>query len=114
VPAVAELAVKEDVAIVPLVTTTLVGDADAVRPDGMTDVVSEIVPLKLNRLVNVIVDVAEDPDWNVRIVGLVDMVKLGGPGGLSLADLMNVGAAIPSTYSKSNVSPVPVGRTVNP
>jgi len=42
------------------------------------------------------------------------MLKLGGPGGLSLADLMNVGAAIPSTYSKSKVSPVLVGRTVSP
>ena len=113
-PAVAELAVRVEVAIVPLVTVTLVGDGVAVRPDGVTDVVSEIVPLNLNRLVNVIVDVADDPDWNVRIVGFADMLKLGGPGGLSLADLISVGAAIPSTYSKSKVSPVPVGRTVSP
>lgn len=113
-PAVAELTVREEVAIVPLVTTTLVGDSDAVRPDGVTDVVSEIVPLKLNRLVNVTVDVVDDPDWNVRIVGLADMLKFGGPGGLSLADLMSVGAAVPSTYSRSMVSPVPVGRRVSP
>ena len=114
VPAVAELAVRDEVAIVPLVTTTLVGDSDAVRPDGVTDVVSEIVPLKVNRLVNVIVDAADDPDCNVRIVGFADMLKLGGPGGLSLADLISVGAAVPSTYSKSSVSPVPVGRRVSP
>ena len=113
-PAFAELAVRVEVAIVPLVTVALVGDGVAVRPDGVTDVVIEIVPLKLNRLVNVIVDVADDPDWNVRIVGFADMLKLGGPGGLSLADLISVGAAIPSTYSKSKVSPVPVGRTVSP
>src|SRR2546427_541395 len=114
VPAVAELAVRDEVAIVPLVTTTLVGDSDAVRPDGVTDVVSEIVPLKVNRLVNVIVDAADDPDCNVRIVGFADMLKLGGPGGLSLADLISVGAAVPSTYSKSSVSPVPVGRRISP
>ena len=113
-PAVAELTVRADVAIVPLVTVTLVGESDAVRPDGVTDVVSEIVPLKLNRLVKVIVDVADAPDWNVRIVGFADMLKLGGPGGLSLADLMSVGAAVPSPYSKSSVSPVPVGRRVSP
>lgn len=100
-------------AIVPLVTVTLVGESDAVRPDGVTDVVSEIVPLKLNRLVKVIVDVADAPDWIVRIVGFADMLKLGGPGGLSLADLMSVGA-VPSPYSKSSVSPVPVGRRVSP
>jgi len=114
VPAFAELAVRVEVAIVPLVTVTLVGDGVAVRPVGVTDVVREIVPLKLNRLVNVIVEVADDPDWNVRIVGFADMLKLGGPGGLSLADLISVGAAIPSTYSKSKVSPVLVGRTVSP
>ena len=112
-PAVAELTVRADVAIVPLVTVTLVGESDAVRPDGVTDVVSE-VPLKLNRLVKVTVDVADAPDWNVRIVGFADMLKLGGPGGLSLADLISVGAAVPSTYSRSRVSPVPVGRRVSP
>ncbi len=110
----AELAVREEVAIVPLVTTTLVGEGDTVRPDGEANVASVIVPLKLNRLVNVIVDVADDPDWNVRIVGLADMLKLGGPGGLSLADLISVGAAMPSTYSRSMVSPAPVGRMVSP
>jgi hypothetical protein len=111
---VAELAVRDEVAIVPLLTTTVVGEGDAVRPEGVTDVVSEIVPLKLNRLVTVIVDVAEDPDWNVRIVGLADMPKFGGPGGLSRADLTSVGAAMPPTYSRSRVSPVPVGRRVSP
>ena len=110
----AELAVRDEVAIVPLVTTTPADEGDAVRPDGVTDVVNEIVPLKLNRLANVIVDVDDDPDWNVRIVGFAYMLKFGGPGGLSLADLMNVEAAMPSTYSRSRVSPVPVGRRVSP
>jgi hypothetical protein len=69
VPAVEELTVRDDVAIVPLVKTTLVGERATVRPGGVTDVVNETVPLKVNRLVSVIVAVAETPDWNVRIVG---------------------------------------------
>ena len=108
------MTVKDEVPIVPLVRITLVGDIDAVRPEGVTVVVNETVPLKLNRLVNVIVEVADDPDWNVRIVGFADMLKFGGPGGLSLADLISVGAVMPSTYSRSSVSPVLVGRRVNP
>ena len=91
------MTVRDEVAMVPLVRTTLVGEREAVRPVGVTDVVNETVPLKVNLLARVIVDVAEALDWNVRIVGLTEIVKFGGPGGLSLADLINVGATVPST-----------------
>jgi len=47
----------------------------AVRPDGLTDVVRLIVPVKPFTLATVIVTVAEEPTVKLTLVGLAVMVK---------------------------------------
>ncbi len=40
-------------------------------------------------------EVAEDPAWTITVVGLAEMLKLGGLNGLSLANLMVAGEEVP-------------------
>ncbi len=56
---------------------TLVGFREAVIPDGEIEEESDTVPEKLLRLERLIVDVPEEPDWIVRLVGLLEMLKSG-------------------------------------
>ncbi len=55
----------------------LVGFSDAVSPAGETDDDSDTGPEKLLRLVRVIEDVPDEPDCNVRVDGLPEMLKSG-------------------------------------
>ena len=94
-PLVAELTVRVELAVPPLVNETLDGLRDAVKPEVETVVERETVPVKLYRLVSVIVAVLEELRWTVRLVGLEEMLKLGGLNGLSLANLMATGEEVP-------------------
>ena len=62
---------------------TLVGLTDVDRPDGETEANRLTVPVKPLRLVRLITDVPEVPDWMVRLDGLLDMLKSVG-GGLTV------------------------------
>ena len=48
------------------------------------------------------------------LVGLAEMLKLGGLNGLNLANLTLAGAEVPSTYKKSRVGLGPVALMFNP
>ena len=54
---------------------TLVGLREAVKPEGVTDEDSDTVPEKLFRLERLIVDEPWEPDWMVRLEGLLEMLK---------------------------------------
>jgi hypothetical protein len=56
---------------------TLAGLRDAIRPEGATAVDSETVPEKLLRLARLTATVPVEPDWNVRLEELPDMLKSG-------------------------------------
>ena len=70
VPPVDEVTVRVDMPELPEVRATLVGLAEAVRPEGETEVVSATLPANPPRLLSVIV---EAPDWPARIVKLVEL-----------------------------------------
>ncbi len=72
-----ELTVRVEVADFPELRLTLVGLADAERPEGETKTDSVIVPENLLRLVIVMVAVALDPACRTMFVGLEDMLKSG-------------------------------------
>ncbi len=57
---------------------TLVGLREADGPDGDTEAVRLTVPMKLLRLVRVIVEVEEEPAWKLKLAGLLEMLKSGG------------------------------------
>ena len=61
----------------------LVGLTDADRPDGETEADMLTVPVKPLRLVRLITDVPEVPDWMVRLDGLLDILK-SVAGGLTV------------------------------
>lgn len=94
-PAVAELTVSVEVAFPPLDRVMLEGLREAVRPVGVTAVDRLTVPLNPNRLEAVIVDVPVEPAGTVRVAGFAVTAKLGGFNGLSLRNLMLVGAEVP-------------------
>ncbi len=54
---------------------TLVGLSEADSPDGETEADRLTVPVKPLRLVRLITDVPEEPDWMVRLDGLLDILK---------------------------------------
>ena len=54
---------------------TLVGLSEADIPDGETEADRLTVPVKPLRLVRLITDVPEVPDWMVRLDGLLDILK---------------------------------------
>ena len=56
---------------------TLVGLSDAVKPEGVTDEDKETLPEKLLRLARLMIEVPEEPDWIVRLVELLEMLKSG-------------------------------------
>ena len=62
----------------PLVRATLAGPREAVNPEGETEEVRLTVPAKLLRLARLIVDVAEEPAWKLKLTGLREMLKSGG------------------------------------
>jgi hypothetical protein len=109
VPLVVELTVSVDVPVPPLVRAMLEGFSDAVKPEGETFVDREIVPVKPLKLVNVMVEVAEEPDWVVMIVGLAETLKPGGLDGRRLVNLIVEGEDVPMAYNRSIVGLVPVG-----
>jgi hypothetical protein len=109
VPLVEELAVSVDVPVPPLVKVMLEGLMELVKPEGETLVERETVPAKPLRLVRVIVEVAELPDWAVRLVGLAEMLKLDGLGGRRLVNLIVEGEEVPVANNRSIVGLVPVG-----
>ncbi len=91
-----ELTVRVEIAVAP-VKDTLVGEKEVVSPDGDTAEDNVMVPVKLETLVKVIVEVAGVLARTVSTTGLAVMLKLGGLAGLSLANLTCVGAEVPST-----------------
>ena len=56
---------------------TLVGLSDAVKPEGVTDEDKETLPEKLLRLARLMIEVPEEPDWIVRLVERLEMLKSG-------------------------------------
>ena len=56
---------------------TLVGLSDAVRLEGVTEEDKETLPEKPLRLARLMIAVPEKPDWNVRLVEPLEMVKSG-------------------------------------
>ncbi len=56
---------------------TLVGLSDAVKPEGVTDEDKETLPEKLLRLARLMIEVPEEPDWIVRLVEPLEMLKSG-------------------------------------
>ncbi len=108
VPLVLELTVSVDVFVPPLVRTILEGFRDAVRPDGETFAERETVPAKPLRLMRVMVDVAEEPDWAITVAGLAETPKLGGLEGRTLANLTVEGEEVPLVNNRSIVGLVPV------
>jgi len=62
----------------PLERVTLVGFKEADSPDGDTEGARLTVPTKPLRLVRLIVEVAEDPAWKLRLAGLLEILKSGG------------------------------------
>ena len=62
---------------------TLVGLSDAVKPEGVTEEDKETLPEKPLRLARLMIAVPEEPDWMVRLDGLLDMLKSVG-GGLTV------------------------------
>ena len=68
---------------------TLVGLSEADRPDGETEADRLTVPVKPLRLVRLITDVPEVPDWMVRLDGLLDILK-SVVGGLTVISLEEV------------------------
>ena len=56
---------------------TLVGLSDAVRPEGVTEEDKEILPENPLRLARLMVTVPEEPDWRVRLVEPLEMLKSG-------------------------------------
>jgi hypothetical protein len=108
-PVVVELTVSVDVPVPPLVRMILEGLSDAVRPEGETLVESDTVPVNPLRLVRVMVEVAEEPAGIVIVVGLAEMLKLGGLDGRTLVNLIVEGEEVPVAYNRSIVGLVPVG-----
>jgi hypothetical protein len=106
---VMELIVRVDVPVPPAVRAMLEGFRDAVRPEGETFVEREIVPAKPPRLVKVMVELAEVPDWVVTAVGLAETLKLDGLDGRKLANLIAEGEEVPVAYNRSIVGLAPVG-----
>ena len=68
---------------------TLVGLSEEDRPDGETEADRLTVPLKPLRLVRLITDVPEEPDWIVRLEGLLDILK-SVAGGLTVTRVEEV------------------------
>ncbi len=66
-------------AVPPGLRLTLAGLAEAVRPLGVTDVESVMVPVNPLKLLSVIDDVPEEPAGMVRLDGLDEMVKSPTP-----------------------------------
>ena len=58
-------------------SVTLTGLTDAVKPEGETDGAIDTVPEKALMLASVIVEVPDEPDCNVRLDGVLEMVKSG-------------------------------------
>ena len=56
---------------------TLVGLSDAVKPEGVTEEDKETLPEKPLRLARLMIAVPEEPDWIVRLVELLEMLKSG-------------------------------------
>ncbi len=54
---------------------TLAGLRDAVSPEGATEDDNETVPEKLLRLARLIMAVPDEPDWNVRLDDVLEMLK---------------------------------------
>jgi len=74
VPGVEDETVRTDAAVPPAASATLAGFSEADRPAG-AEAESVTVPLNLLMLVNVIVDVADEPEAKLRLAGLGDMRK---------------------------------------
>jgi len=56
---------------------TLAGLSDAVRPEGVTKEDNETLPEKPFRLARLMIAVPEEPDWNVRLVEPLEILKSG-------------------------------------
>ena len=56
---------------------TLVGLSDAVKPEGVTEEDKETLPEKPLRLARLMIAVPEEPDWIVRLVEPLEMLKSG-------------------------------------
>jgi hypothetical protein len=103
--------VRVDVADPPEVKVTLVGLSDVVGPpncpDGLTLADKLRVPLKLLRLLSVIVDVAELPIRMVKLVGLADMLKSppGDRGWTGLGTALTVGACATEEFFSVGAGP---------
>ena len=91
---VEELRLQFDVPVPPDVIVKMVGAQVAVRPvAGDTDLERVRVPVNPLRLVRVTVDVPDVPDGNVRVDGLVMMLKSGGA--ITLTEIVTVCASEP-------------------
>ena len=73
--------VRIDVPVPPADRVTLLVLRLVVGPDGFMAETRLTVPVKPLRLVIVMVDVADDPAWIVRLVGFAVTVKSCGGGG---------------------------------
>ncbi len=66
---------------------TLVGLREAVRPEeGETDAERATLPEKVLRLARLMTEVPDDPDWIVRLVGLLEMLKFGPEPTMTVVD----------------------------
>jgi len=91
VPGVEDDTVSTDVAVPPAASTALVGLRDADRPaSGETEKATP--PLNRLMLVTVIVDVADEPDANVRLAGLGDTRK-----SFALLTMLQLSLNVPTT-----------------
>ncbi len=75
VPGVEEKAVRVDDADPPDERVTLVGLTVDVKPEGETVDESDTVPEKVFKLARLMVAVAEEPDWSVRLEELLEILK---------------------------------------
>jgi hypothetical protein len=73
VPPVNELTVRVDVPEFPEVRLTLVGLAEAVSPEGKTEVVTAMLPANPPTLLSVIVEV---PDWPAKMMRLIESEEI--------------------------------------
>jgi hypothetical protein len=63
---------------------TLEALSESVGPEGDIEVARLMVPVNPLRLVRAIVEVAEEPAWRVKLLGLEVMAKSGCGGGFTV------------------------------
>lgn len=91
VPGVEDDTVRTEERVPPAANAKLVGVRDAASPAG-AETESVTVPLNLLILVNVTVEVADDPDEIVRLAGLLETRK-----SLALFTMLQLSLNVPTT-----------------